>query len=167
MVHPCAQRGVVLCLCLLLTLPGDALLAGSPEPTETVPAVSAEAGAPSQSDRSHVLLSKPPQSLPEIPIETRSLTVAGLYNSNTSPSALRADPAIVSATQRLTVRPQLGQAEESKAIGTGAHGKMTFGEKLSTFRIGRLSHSASVAVMVLMIGGAAAASIAVPLTVGK
>jgi hypothetical protein len=43
---------------------------------------------------------------------------------------------------------------------------MTLGDKLRTFRIGGLSHGASLAVVVGVIGGAAAAAIAVPLVVG-
>jgi hypothetical protein len=43
---------------------------------------------------------------------------------------------------------------------------MTLGEKLRTFRIGGLSHGASVALMVGILGGTTAAAIAIPLTVG-
>ena len=79
---------------------------------------------------------------------------------------LRPEPVVLAAGQVLTVEPRLAQAEKSKPIGTGAHGKMTTGEKLRTFRIGGLSHAASVAVLGGVIGGAAAAAIIVPLTVG-
>jgi hypothetical protein len=40
---------------------------------------------------------------------------------------------------------------------------MTVGEKLRTFRIGGLSHNASVALIVGVVGGATAAAIAIPL----
>jgi len=80
---------------------------------------------------------------------------------------LRAEPVIVAAGELLTVSPRLAQAEKSRPVGTAAHGKMTLGEKLRTFRIGRLSHAASVGVLAGIIGGAAAAAIIVPLTVGE
>ena len=79
---------------------------------------------------------------------------------------LRPEPLVLTAGQVLTVEPRLAQADKSKPIGTGAHGKMTTGEKLRTFRIGGLSHAASVAVVAGVIGGAAAAAIIIPLTVG-
>jgi len=79
---------------------------------------------------------------------------------------LRPEPVVLSAGQVLTVDPRLAQADKSKPIGTGAHGKMTLGEKLRTFRIGGLSHGASVVIVAGVIGGAAATAIAVPLVVG-
>jgi hypothetical protein len=80
---------------------------------------------------------------------------------------LRPEPVVLSAGQVLTVNPRLAQADQSKPIGTGAHGKMTLGEKLRTFRIGGLSHGASVAIVGGIVGGAAATAIVVPLVVGN
>jgi hypothetical protein len=71
-----------------------------------------------------------------------------------------------SASLLLKGTSPLMQAEQSKPIGTGAHGKMTLPEKANTFRIGSLSHSASVALMVVVIGGLIATAIIVPLSVG-
>lgn len=79
---------------------------------------------------------------------------------------LRPEPVVLAAGQLLTVNPRLAQSQQKQPIGTGAHGKMTLGEKLRTFRIGGLSHGASLAVVGGVIGGAAAAAIAVPLVVG-
>jgi len=67
----------------------------------------------------------------------------------------------------ITVNPRLAQAQQSKPIGTGAHGKMTLGEKLRTFKIGNLSHGASVAILGGALAGATAAAVIVPLTVGQ
>lgn len=111
-----------------------------------------------------------------------SLTVA-VRRGSLSVARLRGEPVDVAAGQVLTVNPSLartingsGQEGESQAgaaqsaqsepVGTGAHGKMTLGEKLRTFRIGGLSHNASVALVVGVVGGATAAAVAIPLTVG-
>jgi len=80
---------------------------------------------------------------------------------------LRPESVVLSAGQSLTVNPRLAQSDKSKPIGTGAHGKMTLGEKLRTFRIGGLSHGASVAIVGGIVGGAAATAIVVPLVVGE
>jgi hypothetical protein len=80
---------------------------------------------------------------------------------------LRPEPVVLTAGQVLSVEPRLAQAQQSKPIGTGAHGKMTTGEKMRSFHIGGLSHAASVAVVVGVVGGAAATAIAVPLVVGN
>lgn len=81
-------------------------------------------------------------------------------------SGLRPEPVVVLAGQTVTVNPRLEQSQQTKPIGTGAHGKMTLGEKLRTFRIGGLSHGASVALMAGVVGGAAATAIAIPLVIG-
>jgi hypothetical protein len=94
-----------------------------------------------------------------------SLTIAVL-RGKVSVADLRAEPIVVSAGQVLTVSPRLAQGEQSKPVGTGAHGKMTLGEKLRTFRIGGLSHNVSAALVVGVVGAATATAIAVPLTVG-
>jgi hypothetical protein len=95
-----------------------------------------------------------------------SLVVA-VHRGKISVADLRAEPVVVSAGQLITISPRVSQSEQTKPVGTGAHGKMTLGEKLRTFRIGSLSHQASVAVMTVVFGSAAATAIAVPLTVGQ
>jgi len=82
---------------------------------------------------------------------------------------LRAEPVVVAAGKFITISPRLAQKQppKSQPIGTGAHGKMTLGEKLRTFRIGNLSHGVSVAILGGTIAGATAAAIIVPLTVGE
>jgi hypothetical protein len=90
----------------------------------------------------------------------------GVRRGKISVAHLRPEPVVLSAGQLLTVKPRLAQSQKSEPIGTGAHGKMTLGEKLRTFRIGGLSHGASVAIVAGIIGGAATAAIVVPLTVG-
>ncbi len=92
-----------------------------------------------------------------------------VHQGGMSVANLRAEPVVVPAGQLLTVAPRLAQAqgEGSKPIGTGAHGKMTLGEKLRTFRIGGLSHAASVGLVAGFFGGAVATAIAIPLVVGE
>lgn len=89
-----------------------------------------------------------------------------VHRGKVSVAHLRPELVVLSAGQLLTVNPRLAQTDKSKPIGTGAHGKMTLGEKLRTFRIGGLSHGASVALVAGVVGGAATAAIVVPLTVG-
>jgi len=97
-----------------------------------------------------------------------SLTVA-VHKGAVTVRNLQASPVVVAAGRIITISPRLAQkgAERSKPIGTGAHGKMTLGEKLRTFQIGNLSHAASVAIVGGILGAAAATSIVVPLTVGE
>lgn len=97
-----------------------------------------------------------------------SLTIA-VHKGAVSIRELRADPVEVAAGRIITISPRLGQQTEPKSqpIGTGAHGKMTLGEKLRTFQIGHLSHTASAAIVFGAIGGAAATAVIVPLTVGQ
>jgi len=96
-----------------------------------------------------------------------SLTVS-VHKGAISVHDLRAEPVEVAAGSIITISPRLGQQTEpqSQPIGTGAHGKMTLGEKLRTFQIGHLSHTASAAILFGVIGGATATAIIVPLTVG-
>jgi hypothetical protein len=71
---------------------------------------------------------------------------------------LRPELVVVEAGHYLQVsRPQ------AQEVGTGAHGKRTFGEKLRSFQIGSLSHAASIVVLGGAVGAAAAAGIAIPL----
>lgn len=119
-------------------------------------------------------------SLAEISLRADGSLVVAVHRGGLAVSNLREKPVDLGAGQVLTVNPRLGKADngsgeqgESQAgaaqtepVGTGAHGKMTLGEKLRTFRIGGLSHGASVALMVGILGGITAAGIAIPLTVG-
>jgi len=81
---------------------------------------------------------------------------------------LRAEPVVVSAGRIITIGPRLAQqgGQKSEPVGTGAHGKMTLGEKLRTFRIGNLSHGASAAILFGTLAGAAATAIIVPQVIG-
>jgi hypothetical protein len=106
-------------------------------------------------------------SLAEVAMRGDGSLVVAVHRGKISIADLRAEPVVVSAGQLITISPRLSQAGQSKPVGTAAHGKMTLGEKLRTFRIGGLSHQASVAVTAGILGGAAATSIAVPLAVGQ
>lgn len=119
-------------------------------------------------------------SLAELTLRADGSLIVAVHRGGLAVSDLREKPVEIAAGQVLTVNPRLGNADngsgkqgESQAgsaqtepVGTGAHGKMTLGEKLRTFRIGGLSHGASVALMVGILGGTTAAAIAIPLTVG-
>jgi hypothetical protein len=105
-------------------------------------------------------------SLAEVAMRGDGTLVAAVHRGKISIAELRADPVVVSAGQLITIDPRLAQSGPQPA-GTGAHGKMTLGEKLRTFRIGSLSHQASVAVVAGVVGAAAATAIAVPLAVGE
>lgn len=106
-------------------------------------------------------------SLNEVAMRDDGSLVLSVVRGKVSVEELRPDPVIVSAGQMITISPRLAQAQKSRPVGTGAHGKMTLGEKLRTFRIGSLSHGASVAVVAGVVGAATATAIAVPLTVGQ
>ncbi len=105
-------------------------------------------------------------SFAEVALRGDGSVLVAVHRGAISVANLRAAPVLVSAGQLLTVSRRLAQGEKSKPIGTGAHGKMTLGEKLRTFRIDGLSHGASVAIVAGVVGGAAATAIIVPLTVG-
>jgi len=97
-----------------------------------------------------------------------SLTIA-VHKGAISVQDLRAEPLEVAAGRIITISPRLGQQTEPKnqSVGTGAHGKMTLGEKLRTFHIGHLSHAASAAIVGGGVVAGAATAIIVPLTVGE
>jgi hypothetical protein len=106
-------------------------------------------------------------SLAEVAMRGDGSLVVAVHRGKISIADLRAEPVAVSAGQLITISPRLSQAGQTLPVGTAAHGKMTLGEKLRTFRFGSLSHQASVAVATGVLGGAAATSIVVPLTVGE
>jgi len=106
-------------------------------------------------------------SLAEVAMRADGSLVVAVHRGKMSVMDLRAEPVGVSAGQFIIISPRVAQAGESKPVGTGAHGKMTLGEKLRTFRIGSLSHQASLAVVAGILGGATATAIVVPLTVGQ
>lgn len=78
-------------------------------------------------------------------------------------SNLRQDATVGYPGVRLSSQPRLAQSE-MVAVGTAAHGKPSFLGNLNTFRIGRLSHAASVAVLGVIVGSAVALAIVIPLT---
>ncbi len=89
-----------------------------------------------------------------------SLTVA-VRQGQISVTHLRPEPIVVSTGQILTVSTRLAEAQK-EPVGTAAHGKRSLGEKMRTFHIGHLSHTASVAVAVGGLGGAVVAATVVP-----
>ncbi len=118
--------------------------------------------------------------LAEIALGPDGSLVVAVRRGSFSVAQLRGELVEVAAGQVLTVNAPLARADngsaqggesqggtaqtaQSEPVGTGAHGKMTVGEKLRTFRIGGLSHNASVALIVGVVGGATAAAIAIPL----
>ena len=120
--------------------------------------------------RADGLLLSPTGTIPvlaEVAMKGDGSLVVAVHRGKISIADLRAEPVVIAAGQVITVNPRLAQAQQSKPIGTGAHGKMTLGEKLRTFHIGGLSHGASVAIVGGTLAGATAAAVIVPLTVGQ
>ncbi len=108
-------------------------------------------------------------SLAEVAMKADGSVTLSVHKGSITVQNLRAAPVVVAAGEFITISPRLAQQGQAKSepIGTGAHGKMTLGEKLRTFRIGNLSHGASTAIVVGTIGAATATAIIVPLTVGE
>lgn len=106
-------------------------------------------------------------SFAEVALRADGSVVVAVHRGKVSVNNLRASPVFVSAGQILTVSPRLSQAQgQGKApVGTGAHGKMTIGERLRTFRIGGLSHTASAAVVLVGLGAAGTAAVVVPIAI--
>lgn len=75
---------------------------------------------------------------------------------------LRAEPVVVRAGNFIVISPRLANQDPAKTPGTGAHGGKTLGESLRTFKLGGLSHGASVAVIGGLVVGVAAA-VAIPM----
>ena len=77
---------------------------------------------------------------------------------------LRAEPVVVRAGSSISINPLLAADETPKGNtpGTAAHGGKTAGQTLKGFKIGNLSHSASVAVVGGLVA-ATAAAVAIPL----
>lgn len=81
---------------------------------------------------------------------------------------LRAEPVVVRAGNFIMISPRLANQDPPKGQtpGTGAHGGKTLGETLRTFKLGGLSHGASVAVVGGLVVGAAAA-VSIPLALDE
>ncbi len=105
--------------------------------------------------------------LAEVAMNGDGSLVVAVHRGKISVADLRADPVVVSAGQIITINPRLAQAQQGKPVGTGAHGKMTLGEKFRTFHIGSLSHGTSLAIVGGALAGATATAVVVPLTVGQ
>jgi hypothetical protein len=101
-------------------------------------------------------------SLAEVALQKDGSVMISVHRGTVSVANLRVEPILVDAGHYLSVSPRLGRAQ-NEPVGTSAHGKMSLGEKLRTFKLGPLSHNASVGVVVGIVAGAAAVAIAVPL----
>jgi len=97
-------------------------------------------------------------SLAEVALRDDGSVVLAVRRGTVAVRNLRPEPVVVQAGQYLRVGPPGAQV-----VGTGAHGKQTFGERVRTFQIGGLSHAASVGILGGTVGVFAAAAIAVPL----
>jgi ferric-dicitrate binding protein FerR (iron transport regulator) len=108
-------------------------------------------------------------SLAEVAMRSDGTLSLSVHRGSVAVRNLRAETVVVPAGKFITIAPRLAQQPggKSEPIGTGAHGKMTLGEKLRTFRIGNLSHAASAAIVYGAIGGAVAAAIIIPQVVGE
>jgi hypothetical protein len=107
-------------------------------------------------------------SLAEVALRADGSVVVAVHRGTIAVSKLRREPVVVEAGRTLTVSPRLAQSQsqgqgQTQSVGTAAHGKMSLGEKMRTFQIGRLSHEASVALLVGSLGALAAVAVAVPL----
>ncbi len=98
-------------------------------------------------------------SLGEVALAGDGSIVLAVREGTVAVAHLRPQPVLVKAGQQIIISPRTAQAQ---SIGTGAHGKTTLGEKLRTFRIGPLSHTASVVALGGILGGVTAVAIAVP-----
>jgi len=130
-------------------------------------AVSFAEGMPSRVEADGLNLS-PSGSFPtlaEVAMRGDGSLIVAVKRGKLSIADLRADPVSIVAGQVITISPRPAQAPESKPVGTAAHGKMTLGEKLRTFKIGGLSHAASVDVVVGVAAAAAVTGVVVPLAV--
>lgn len=104
----------------------------------------------------------------EVAMKADGSVTLSVHKGSIAVQNLQTQPVIVAAGKVLNVSPRVARAEDQKSepVGTGAHGKMTLGEKLRTFRIGNLSHGASAGILFGGIAAATATAIIVPLTVG-
>jgi len=96
-------------------------------------------------------------SLAEVALHDDGSIVLAVHQGTVAVGNLQPKPVVVQAGQYLQVSPP-----RDKEVGTGAHGKRTFGEKVRSFQIGSLSHATSVALLAVGVVVAAAA-IAIPL----
>lgn len=99
-------------------------------------------------------------SLAEVALRDDGSLVLAVRRGTVAVRNLRPEPVVVQAGQYLRVGPPGAQV-----VGTAAHGKPSFGEKLRTFQIGGLGHAASAVLLGGAVGVLAAAAIAVPLAI--
>lgn len=100
-------------------------------------------------------------SLAQVAMRGDGSVLVAVLRGSISVRNLRPDPVLVNAGQYLAVNPRLAQGQ---TVGTSAHGKMSTGDKLRTFHIGRLSHDASVALLAAA-GAGVVAAVVVPQTI--
>ncbi len=104
-------------------------------------------------------------SLTEIALRVDGCVVTAVHRGTMSVANLRPDPVVVTAGQTFTICPTSSRSQGP--VGTGAHGKMTLGEKLRTFRIDGLSHTASAALVLVGVGAGVTAAIVVPIAISE
>jgi ferric-dicitrate binding protein FerR (iron transport regulator) len=102
-------------------------------------------------------------SLAEVDRRADGSVAVAVLRGTISVTNLRPEAILVDAGRLIEIGPRLAQSQ-GPAVGTAAHGKMSIGDKLRTFRIGGLSHAASVAVLSLALG-VVVAGVTVALTV--
>lgn len=107
-------------------------------------------------------------SLAEVALRADGSVLVAVHRGTIAVSELRREPVVVEAGRMLTVSPRLAQSQsqgegQTQSVGTTAHGKMSLGEKLRTFQLGRLNHTASAALLFGSLGALAAVAVAVPL----
>lgn len=103
--------------------------------------------------------------LAEIALRGDGSVVVAVQRGAISVAHLRKEPVIVESGKILTVSRSQDQPKQAQQPGTGAHGKPTLAERLRTFRIDGLTHNASVALLVVGVGGAATAAVVVPISI--
>lgn len=150
----------------VLRLAGQELSVGLEKGYFAISFPSPQQAARVEADGLHLSPSGTFPALAEIAMKGDGSLVVAVHRGKISIADLQVEPVIVTAGQVITINPRLAQAQQSKPVGTGAHGKMTLGEKLRTFHIGGLSHGASVAIVGGALAGATTTAIVVPLTVG-
>jgi hypothetical protein len=108
-------------------------------------------------------------SLAEVALRADGSVLIAVHRGTIAVSELRREPVVVDAGYMLLVSPRLAQSQtqsqgqgQTQSVGTAAHGKMSLGERLRTFQLGRLSHIASTAVVMGGLGAVVVTAVVGP-----
>jgi ferric-dicitrate binding protein FerR (iron transport regulator) len=109
-------------------------------------------------------------SLAEVALHADGSVLVAVHRGSVAVSGLRREPVVVQAGHILRVSRRLAQSQgqsqgQTQPIGTAAHGKLSLGDRLRTFQLGRLNHAASATLLFVGLAALGTAAVVIPLSI--